>query len=184
MSKFSKEETNEFFIEFNKRKNTTYQAYEYIQRTADCALSQQDYNLLLSLIPYMESGEGYYAFRYIGEVRRIYRILSIISMEKKFQKELFCYDCSSLHNLMDKYVMVLFALRRLTFNLSDESVDEALFFLQSKKLSPFVIYILTKDELIIPNKDLYETILYLYDGIWSEGDKQQFLALTTSPITK
>ena len=183
MSKFSEKETNDFFIEFNKRKDTTYQAYELIQKKADFALSQQDYDTLLALIPYMESGEGYYAFRYIGEARRIYRILSIISMEKKFQKSMFCSDCSSLHDLMDKYVMVLFALRRITFNLSVESVDEALYFLQNKNLSPFVVYILTRDELIVPNSNLYETILYLYHDIWSEDDTQQFIALTTPTIT-
>lgn len=176
--------TNEFFTKFTKCKDTTLLAYEYIRNTANDALNRKDHHALLELISYMESGEGYYAFRYIGEARRIFRILNIISLENKFQKVPFCHDCASLETLMDKYVMVLFALRRLIFQLSDSSIDEALFFLHNKRISPFAIYVLTKDELIIPNTNLYKTILRLYKDIWSDDDVQQFIALINSSNNK
>lgn len=179
-NKYSLKETNDFFINFSKRKECTYDSFSYIQNIANQALSGKDYDKLLSLIPYMESGDGYYAFRYIGEARRIFRILSILSLEQKFNKTLFCLDCTSLDSLMEKYVLVLFALRRLSFQLSEDSVEDALFFLRTKALTPFSVYLLTKDELIAPTPALYELILNLYEDLWTNEDITQYLSLVNS----
>lgn len=176
----SLKEINDFFIELSTRKEITYNAFSHIQEQANNALQRKDYDQLLSLITYMEISDGHYALQYIGEARRIFRILNIISLEKKFGKTLFCYDCDSLNALMEKYVLVLFALRRIIFHLSDESVDNALTFLYHKNLTPFAIYIFTKDELIIPTPELYETILTMYEDSWTKEDIEQYLALVNS----
>ena len=81
---------------------------------------------------------------------------------------------------MEKYLLSLFALRRLLFQLSEESIDAAASFLKVNLLSPFAIYIILQDDLIIPNAALYQTIATIYDNIWSISDTQLFFSLTTS----
>ena len=85
---------------------------------------------------------------------------------------------------MDKYLLTLFAFRRLIFQLSSDSVAEAIYYLQNNPISHFAAYIITQDELILPTRELYETLTSLYAEFWTNEDIQQFHALaegTTTP---
>lgn len=171
------EEAESFFRQLNQDKEITKKAWQTIVNTIDNALKNENTNQLLSLIPYIENGDGRFAYQHIGETHRLLRIFHIIELENKYHKEPFLSDCSNYELLMEKYMLSLFALRRLLFQLSEESVNDAVSFLKANLLSPFAIYIILQDDLIIPDATLYQTIATIYDNIWSINDTQLFFSL-------
>ncbi len=178
--KHSKEEADEYFRNLAASKEQIQAAYLHIIDTISSALPAEDYPLLFSLIPYIEGEEGELAYRFSGKVHRIIRYLRIIQMEYKYQCPLFCDNCEDADSLYDKYLTSLFAMRRLLFRLSPESVEEARAFLQANVLSPFAVYVIASDDLIIPTDDFYRQISRLYRGIWTEREHQFFTAFTAS----
>ena len=97
----------QYFQELARDKEETQAACFYINRSIDEALAQsknatQDISLLLSLIPYIESGAGALSYKYIGETHRILRILHIIKLEQKYRMPLFCFGCTDQHSLIQK----------------------------------------------------------------------------------
>ena len=170
-------EAEKYFDQLEKDKEATKKAHQYIIDTINSALSKQDISLLLSLIPYIEEGEGHLAYQYIGEIHRTLQILHIIQLESHYQKEPFCTDCQDNAALTEKYFLSLFAFRRLLFQLSEDSFNEAVFYLQNRSISVFAVYTITQNELIIPDAALYENLLDVYSEIWSDADIQLFLSL-------
>lgn len=79
---------------------------------------------------------------------------------------------------MEKYLLTLFALRRLQFQPSESAVSDAVYFLSQNKLSVFAIYTITQRDLIIPDSVLYEEILRIYTKVWTTADKEMFLSFT------
>lgn len=144
----------------------------------DNALKDQDYASLFQLIPYIEEGNGHLAFQYVGKTHRFLRILYIIELEKKYALIPFCDNCSSVHTLWEKYMLTLFAFRRLCFQLSGQSVEEAVSYLQSHPVSHFAAHIMAQGDLIIPDRDFYETLALIYTQTWGVADREQFFAMT------
>lgn len=170
--------TEAFFQELEKNKNVLQASWSYITETLNTALLQQDAEVLLRLIPYMEQGEGRLSYTHIGESRRILRILHIIQLELSYKKTPFFLHCTDKDSLMEKYLLSLFALRRLLFQLTEDSVKEAEDFLIYSRLSAFAIYIILQEELIHPTPALYDKIVSLCSAYWSDADKALFLSLT------
>lgn len=175
-------EAEQYFHELSQDREATKTACFHIDHTLDEALNiqktgRQDIDLLLSLIPYIESGAGELPYKYIGETHRIFRILHIIEMEHKYQLTPFCFGCNDKVSLIEKYMLALFAFRRLLFHLSDASVEDAIFFLRQNPLSVFAVYVITQDDFILPDKALYQKIGEIYADYWSEEEQQLFLSL-------
>lgn len=167
--------STEYKIErFFQRTEAAYpqaeRAYQNIIDTIDSALYDHNLELILSLIPYIESGEGISAFRYIGEVHRILRILHITEFEKKHNKNLFLTECKDKAALMEKYMLSLYAFRRLLFQLSDASVEEASLYLEKSELSVYAVYTITQGDLLLPDISFYEKVMEVYYGFWNEED--------------
>lgn len=179
MSYNSSLEADKYFQELAKKKEALQKVWDFITQTVNEALPCQNNNLLLSLIPYIETGDGNLAFEHIGESRRLLRILHIIELERKFQKPSFSIPCNTLNELMEKYLLTLFALRRLLFHPSESAVSDAIFFLSQNKLSVFAIYIITQQDLIIPDSSLYDKIQELYVKDWTSADQELFTSLIT-----
>lgn len=173
-------EAADFFQQMESDFDATQDAYQYILTTMDTALASKDYTSLLSLIPYIEEDAGHLAFQYIGETHHLLRMLNIITLEKKYQKPLFCDGCDSTGELWEKYMLTLFAFRRLIFQLSEESVNEAVAYLQNHPLSHFAAYMLVQNEHLIPDQNFYETLALIYAEEWGIGDTQQFFTLINS----
>lgn len=170
--------TDKFFENLSQKKDAVGASWSYITGTLDTALKTQNSKALLRLIPYIEQGEGTPAYEYIGESRRILQILHMIQLELTYQKTPFFLHCTDKDSLMEKYMMSLFAIRRLFFQLSADSVKEASDFLLHNKLSVFAIYIMTQEDLINAGSALYHTITEICSAYWNDGDKQLFLSLT------
>lgn len=167
-------EAEEYFKQLEKDRDATEKARQYISETLDAALDAQDLEQLLSLIPYIEEGEGHLAYQYIGEIHRTLQILHIIQLECRYHREPFCSDCTSGSALTEKYLLSLFAFRRLLFRLSEDSMAEAVFYLQHHPLSVFAVYVITQNKLIIPSAALYEKLLEVYRAVWSKEDVMLF----------
>lgn len=166
-----------YFRELEREKKDTLAAEQYITQTLNKALAGQDFDLLLSLIPYIETGEGALAYKYLGKTHRILRILHIIELELKYRKTPFSTDCTDGKSLWEKYMLSLFAFRRLLFQLSDTSMEEAAFYLEQARLSIFAVYVIIKDDLILPEASLYEKIIDICSDCWDESDIQLLLSL-------
>lgn len=117
-----RQEAEEYFQQMRLDSDAAQTAYQHILTTIDAALAGADYSSLYKLIPYIEEGEGHLAFQYIGKTHRLLRMLNIIALEDKYRKILFCNGCDSAEALWEKYMLTLFAFRRLLFQLSEESV--------------------------------------------------------------
>ena len=166
-----------YFRQMELDQEITQKSYRHILDVIDTAMATGDYDALWTLIPYIESGDGHSAFRYIGKTHRFLRILNILMLENKYRKTLFCQGCSSAESLWERYMLTLFAFRRLHFRLSDESVNEAAAYLQDHPISHFAAYMMVQDELLIPDRAFYETLAHIYAHEWSPEDTQQFFAL-------
>lgn len=176
--KHLEEEAAQYFKELAENKETIRATYQYVADTITHALQAEDYDQLLSLIQYIESLEGTLSYSFTGRSHRILKYLHIIQLEYKYHLPLFCDGCHDADSVYDKYVSCLFAMRRLTFWLSPESVEEAKSFLRANVLSPFAIYTITSDDRIDATKDFYMQILDLYSDVWSETEIQIFTAFT------
>lgn len=170
--------TDKFFQELDKERDAVRASWTYITDTLDAALKTQDGKALLELIPYIEQGEGALAYKHIGESRTVLRILHITQLELTYQKTPFFMHCADKDSLMEKYMLSLFALRRLFFELSADSVKEAADWLLHNKLSVFAIYVMTQEDLINAGSALYDKIAEICSAYWNDGDKQLFLSLT------
>ena len=172
-----RQEAEDYFQQMNLDFDATQKAYRHILATIDAALAKKDYSSRYGLISYIEEGEGHLAFQYIGKTHRYLRMLNMIALEDKYQKVLFCTGCDRADALWEKYMLTLFAFRRLLFRLSEESVREAVAYLQVHPVSHFVAYMMVQDELLIPDQAFFETLTLIYAQEWSQTDIRQFLAL-------
>lgn len=180
VQKHPEEEAVQYFKELAENRENIRNTYQYVTDTVTQALQTEDYDRLFSLIQYIEGLEGTLSYSFTGRSQRILKYLHIIQLEYKYQCPLFCDGCLDADSLYDKYVTCLFALRRLTFRLSPESIEEAKSFLHANVLSPFAIYTLSSDDRIEATKSFYMQILDLYSNIWSETEIQIFSAFANS----
>lgn len=163
------------FENLEKNKASTHEIYHCIVTIMNETLKKEDIEQLLLLIPFMESGAGTLAYKYIGETHRLLRMLRIISLEYQAKKPVLSAGCPDKSSLWDKYMLILFALRRLLFRLSEDSVNEAASFLISARPSPYAVYTMLQEDLILPDQSLYDSVVSL--PLWDEEDRQLFLAL-------
>ena len=174
------QESEDFFKEQELVREDTENVYHHIISTIDNALTSKDYAALSALIPYIEKGDGFLAFQYIGKTHRLLRLLTIIALEEKYQKRLFCEDCFNTDELYEKYILTVFAFRRLLFHLSPESVEEAVTYLQNHPISHFAAYWILQGDLLIPSRKLCENLAAIYTDEWSPEDIQQFFYLLST----
>lgn len=167
-----------FFDKYNQEYPAALSAFQFICSTLNEGLLENSNSKMLSLIPYIESGEGNLSFQYIGETRRFLRILYILRLEEKYGLKTFAHDISSYDALLEKYMLSLFALRRLAFALSPQSEEEASHFLLQNCLSPFAVYMLCNNELIVPSLSLYEKIAGISSQFWTKQESLLFESLT------
>lgn len=149
-------------------------ALRYINDILDTALEIEDISALCSLIPYIESGNGKYAWEYKSESRKILRILYIIRLEEEYGLPLFSLGCRTKEELMEKYVVLLFALRRLKFALSEASKAEAEQFLLSAGISPFALHMVLQSELLPSDIGIYQGLENLFHDSWDEAERNLF----------
>lgn len=170
-------EAEQYFEQLRRDKEATRAASLFISDRLREALGREDIPLLLSLIPYIETGAGELPYKYIGETHRLLRILHIVELEQKYHMKLFCAGCADQDSLMEKYLLSLFSLRRLLFELSEDSAREAALFLQQNRLSVFAVYIITQDDLILPDGPFYRKIMELHADCWSREETGLFASL-------
>lgn len=179
-------EADDDFRQLALDKDAALDAYGHITSTIDHALSEQNLSALCDLIPYIEEGNGHLAFAHIGKTHRILRMLRITELELKYQMTPFPADCDTFRTLWEKYMLTLFALRRVLFKLSEASAAEAVSYLQNRPPSCLAVYVMTQDDLLIPTESFYEELISVFADSWSPGDIAQFCSLIQTgqePVT-
>ena len=176
-------ESEQYFQQMELDKDSAQNAFQHILDTINTSLTSRDYSTLSELIPYIEEGDGHMAFQYIGKTHRFLRVLHIVELEQKYRKSLFCTDCNSAEDLWEKYMMTLFAFRRILFQLPETSINEAVQYLQNRPVSHFAAYIMTQNELLAPDPEFYETLASIFAEFWSADDIQQFFAFANTLST-
>ncbi len=167
-----------YFRQLEEELPKVEEACRYINGRMREALADGDDRKLLSLIPYMESGKGKRAWKYVGGVRKILRVLQTISLETKYRMIPFHSGCRSKDELMEKYQVMVFALRRLENRLSEESVAEAKRFLKGAGISPFAVYLALQNELFLDKAQKHGKLAEVFVDTWTEGEKLLFAQLT------
>lgn len=173
------EENENFFRQQELDRKATEAAWNHLLTAINTALAAEDYAALPALIPYIEKEDGYLAYKYIGKTHRWLRILNILALEEKYNKLLFCSGCPNAKALWEKYMLTVFAFRRLCFRLSPQSTDEAAAWLACNPISHFAAYLLAADELLIPNQALYASLSSIMRDWWTDEDTRQFFILVT-----
>ena len=175
-------EATQFFEKYSRKYPLALSTYAQITREINTALQQNDYDLLLSQLSYMETGTGHLAYQYIGEARHVFYILNIVALENKYHTSSFVNCISNTQELLEKYRLSIFSLRRILFSISPESIADAEYFLRQNCLSPFAIYIIAQKELIRADSSLFERVKDIYSLQWNEIEMQlfqQFIATLT-----
>lgn len=173
-------EADNYFRELSQNRENIENAWNFITRTINEALSCQNTDLLLSLIPYIEEGHGTHAYKHIGESRRVLRVLHIIELEIKYGKIPFSCGCRTMQEMLEKYLLILFAIRRLQFRPSEAAVSDAVYYLSQNNLSVFAIFVITQQDLIIPDQALYEQIIRIFAEDWTASDQELLTSLITA----
>ena len=85
-----------------------------------------------------------------------------------------------MQELLEKYLLTLFAFRRLQFRPSEAAVSEAVYYLSQNNLSVFAVFVITKQDLIIPDETLYEEIIRIHAKSWTASDRELLTSLITN----
>lgn len=162
-------EATEYFDQLDKEYPLALDAYHSIIASCNSLLTSKSFHDLSSLIAYIENGDGQYAFKYIASTHRFRRIFYLIQLEEKYRISTPFYTaCSSSDELMDKYLLTLFALRRILFHFSEDAVAGALGWLQDNTISYVAIQIILQSELINPDQTFYSYLNIIYPGVFNE----------------
>lgn len=153
-------------------------AYKHIEEMFNEYWQDKDAERIEKLIAYIEEGEGNYAYRYIGGVHRILNLLHALQLELKYGCVPIIDGCISMKEAIDKYMISLFAFRRILFGLSEESVQEADEILAELRLSPFAVYFIIYNDLIIPDNEMCKMVYQQYMIMWNDLEKNMFIELT------
>lgn len=163
------QEAQEYFCQLKKEYPLAVASYNTILSSINTLLTENNLDSLSSIISYIEEGNGLYAFNYIGSTHRLLRILYILQLETKYSSSaLFILGCSNTDDLMNKYVLTLFALRRILFSFTEESVTDAIAWLQQNSVSYIAVQIIIQSERINPNNKIYSLLNIIYPGASDE----------------
>ncbi|MCC2119098.1 MULTISPECIES: hypothetical protein [Waltera] len=159
------QEAEEYFRQLYNEYPLALKAYETILTSLSTLIKNNDYDNISCLIEYIEQGDGHYAFTYIGSTHRLLRILYILQIENKYlAPSPFSSACDNANELIDKYMLTLFALRRILFHFTEESLTDALTWLQCNAVSYIAVQIIIQGERIIPNQQFYSYLNIIYPG--------------------
>ena len=163
-----------YFAELAQNREKTVQAWQYISDEIGSNLQQGNYTELFKLIPYIESGDGQLAFRYIGDSRRIMLLLHMMQLEYGHGITPFGEGCATVEELLEKYMLTVFALRRILFQLPELHREEGISFLRSSAPSAYAVYFILTGDLILPAKSFWQEVAELMQDIWTVQEKQFF----------
>lgn len=110
-------------------------------------------------------------FETMVEMKRIRRIVEILEMERTNHMKLFADGAANADALMEKYVLTIFALRRIELEPTKEMTEEAKLFLLDNYISPIAIVQIVGDELFLDAKKIFQTMETLYKDHAMDSEK-------------
>lgn len=161
------QEMQQYFEELENVKTEIKKDWEECIMTFDYALQFNSFEIIKDLTLYLEMENGSKAFKYIGDARKMWVICNIITIEREKKLPLFCSDCLDFNAILEKYILTTYALRRISLNLSDESRQQAIIFLQEKGISNVAVSCILGSELIIIDDAFIDIMNVCFRNIWS-----------------
>lgn len=101
-------------------------------------------------------------FDTVGEMRRMRRIVEVMDLEKTNHFSLFSEGMHNTDELMEKYMLTIFSIRRFELEPTEELVEEGLQFLLQNRISPVAISQIVAEELFVPCAEILENLAKVY----------------------
>lgn len=124
-----------------------------------------------ALTKYLESGDGEKALQNLSDVRRVWCLLKVEALENKD------LSYASFEEYVQDYELTLFSLRRLLFQLSEESCLEAITYLNNSEPSPYKLYFILKNEQLHENPIWKVMLPEIMKAVWSAKECEVFRAI-------
>jgi len=152
---------DDYFEELSVSQDVIKERYRRITDKMEHAIKGKKIQEIFDCISFIESENGHALLKYVPEIHVYLRILYIITLEKKNDvtvENIFWHECDNLQSVHDKYHLTVFALRRLYFHLSKDSVNEARSYLRDNSVSIIAIYVITMDVLKLKETQVQELL--------------------------
>ncbi len=140
------------------------------------AIASERRRKLSDTLQIFDTPEGEKAVHYLSEMRRLWCILRVLSIEQEKGFPSFADGCENASALLEKYELTLYSLRRLHFRLSDASCADAIAYLQSNAISYLAIYFILHTEQLL-SLPIWRILPQLLSNNWCPEDGQAFLSL-------
>lgn len=170
-------QVDEYFEQYQGKIASAETEWKKITEAIDEGLQENYHEVFHKVSEYMTQGSGKAAAENIGEALRGLRVCNIVDMELEYGMQPLCRECRSLGDLLDKYMLVLFSLRRLCFDLSMESMEEAGAFLTNNQISVICVAVLLREELIAYDDWGLKRICDNMKDVWTKKDVAMLQAL-------
>lgn len=168
---------NEYLSNLEKTKEYSFHFYEFMESHIDKCLSTADYDGLFELLSYFENPENYPLLTNSADTRRVYYILQILDLEKRYQKTFFVTSVANFSELKIQYVSTVFSLRRLEMNLPDDLLSEAVHYLLTIPFDIYAAELFIIGELFDNYDRIYSKLLSYFTEAWSLQDRIAFCYL-------
>ena len=170
-------ESQESLKEYFDKIRASREAFATCVIEADLQLSEylktQDFRLLNDLIIYLEQGEGYLLLEIDASYHKLLRILKICQLESVHGLLPFCSGTTDRTGLLNKYDLVIYALRRILFQLSEDSVAEARSFFLNLQPSFLCLLFLLQEQFRYEDRSFFDRVRKLLAPLYTKEELRQ-----------
>ena len=173
LSKNQLEKIDDYFEKIRAKREDFVSCSSRVEEQLSEYLQSQDLHLLDNLIIYLEKGEGYLLLEIDASYHKLLRILKICQAESNYGQTPFCSGTANRGELLAKYDQAIYALRRILFQLSEDSVAEARAFLLELQPSFFCLLFLLQEQFGQEDRSFFDRVRELLAPLYTEEELRQ-----------
>ncbi len=173
LSKNQLEKIDEYFEKIRAKREDFASCSSRAEEQLSEYLQSQDLHLLDNLIIYLEKGEGYLLLEIDASYHKLLRILKICQLESMHGFLPFCDGAIDRKSLLNKYDSVIYALRRILFQLSEDSVAQARDFLLDLQPSFFCLLFLLQEQFGQEDRSFFDRVRELMAPLYTDEELRQ-----------
>lgn len=131
-------------------------------------LEVQSNETLEVLNDFIEKEKNSLAFQLSCDSIRARRLINIFTKEKECSFNSFASNVKTIEQLKEKYLLTIFAIRRIELNPSDKMFEEGVLFLINNNISPVAIVKVIEEELIVEKIKTREKINEIFKALGND----------------
>lgn len=131
-------------------------------------LEVQSNETLEILNDFIEKEKNSLAFQFSCDSIRARRLINIFTKEKECSFNSFASNVKTIEQLKEKYLLTIFAIRRIELNPSDKMFEEGVLFLINNNISPVAIVKVIEEELIVEKIKTREKINEIFKALGND----------------